>query len=116
MEAPSLREILRHAPGGCAQDSGGGIHLWLAGRRSQARPFRSGGRMRDRKLYGAPGTLLREDGRGRRFIRDATLYKRTPCPGRVEEVETRLERLPGRLGPARSFDGTLAVGVLNYVQ
>jgi SAM-dependent methyltransferase len=34
----------------------------------------------------------------------------------LRRVETRLERLPGRLGPARSFDGTLAVGVLNYVQ
>jgi SAM-dependent methyltransferase len=34
----------------------------------------------------------------------------------LRSVETRLERLPGRLGPARSFDGTLAVGVLNYVQ
>ncbi len=30
-------------------------------------------------------------------------------------VETRLGRLPGRLGPARSFDGALAVGVLDYV-
>jgi len=34
----------------------------------------------------------------------------------LRSVETRLERLPGRLGPERSFDGTLAVGVLNYVQ
>jgi SAM-dependent methyltransferase len=30
-------------------------------------------------------------------------------------VETRLGRLPGRLGPARSFDGALAIGVLDYV-
>ena len=34
----------------------------------------------------------------------------------LRSVETRRERLPGRLGPAQSFDGTLAVGVLNYVQ
>jgi ubiquinone/menaquinone biosynthesis C-methylase UbiE len=31
-------------------------------------------------------------------------------------VETRLERLPGGLGPAQSFDGTLAIGVLNYIK
>jgi ubiquinone/menaquinone biosynthesis C-methylase UbiE len=31
-------------------------------------------------------------------------------------VETRLKRLPGGLGPAQSFDGTLAIGVLNYVK
>jgi ubiquinone/menaquinone biosynthesis C-methylase UbiE len=31
-------------------------------------------------------------------------------------VETRLERLPSRLGPAQSFDGTLAIGVLDYVR
>ena len=31
-------------------------------------------------------------------------------------VETRLGRLPGRLGPAQSFDGTLAIGVLDYVR
>jgi SAM-dependent methyltransferase len=31
-------------------------------------------------------------------------------------VETRLERLPGGLGEARSFDGTLAIGVLNYIK
>jgi len=30
-------------------------------------------------------------------------------------VETRLERLPDLLAPARTFDGTLAIGVLNYV-
>jgi ubiquinone/menaquinone biosynthesis C-methylase UbiE len=34
----------------------------------------------------------------------------------LTSVETRLERLPGRPGPSRSFDGTLAVGILNYVQ
>ncbi len=34
----------------------------------------------------------------------------------LTSVETRLERLPGRPGPSRSFDGTLAVGVLNYVR
>jgi SAM-dependent methyltransferase len=31
-------------------------------------------------------------------------------------VETRLDRLPGGLGPVRSFDGTLAIGVLNYIR
>jgi SAM-dependent methyltransferase len=31
-------------------------------------------------------------------------------------VETRLERLPGGLGPTQSFDGTLAIGVLNYIK
>jgi SAM-dependent methyltransferase len=31
-------------------------------------------------------------------------------------VETRLERLPGALVPAQSFDGTLAIGVLNYIK
>ena len=31
-------------------------------------------------------------------------------------VETRLERLPGGLGPLQSFDGTLAIGVLNYIK
>jgi SAM-dependent methyltransferase len=30
----------------------------------------------------------------------------------LRSVETRRERLPGRLGPAQCFDGTLAVGVL----
>jgi SAM-dependent methyltransferase len=31
-------------------------------------------------------------------------------------VVTRLERLPGSLGPSQSFDGTLAIGVLNYIK
>ena len=31
-------------------------------------------------------------------------------------VETRLGRLPGRLGPAQSFDGILSIGVLDYVR
>ena len=34
----------------------------------------------------------------------------------LSSVETMLERLPGELGLAQSFDGTMAVGVLNYVQ
>jgi SAM-dependent methyltransferase len=34
----------------------------------------------------------------------------------LSRVETRLERLPGGLGPPQSFDGTLAIGVLNYIQ
>jgi ubiquinone/menaquinone biosynthesis C-methylase UbiE len=34
----------------------------------------------------------------------------------LSRVETRLERLPGGLGPAQSFDGTLAIGVLNYIK
>jgi ubiquinone/menaquinone biosynthesis C-methylase UbiE len=33
----------------------------------------------------------------------------------LTRVETRLERLPDRPGPSRSFDGALAIGILNYV-
>jgi ubiquinone/menaquinone biosynthesis C-methylase UbiE len=34
----------------------------------------------------------------------------------LSRVETRLERLPGGLGPTQSFDGALAIGVLNYIE
>jgi ubiquinone/menaquinone biosynthesis C-methylase UbiE len=34
----------------------------------------------------------------------------------LTRVETRLEQLPDQPGPSQSFDGTLAVGILNYVQ
>lgn len=52
---------------------------------------------------------------------DASPEMLTYARGRLDReglmnVETRLERLPDSVGPLQSFDGTLAVGILNYVQ